>query len=204
MKQHHCLDCCCGFIFPGEDNFQPASLYSTAYEHRARTREFALGALQTLPLVVAAFPFGIVFVAMAHSGGLDFAITLGMSVIVFVGVSQLLAITLLLAASAMPVIILTVFVVNLQQMLYSANLMHHVERWVSAPQLADLGWARQQVLTPSNCFCCKMYVCTAGLTHATFTARACFSCVRNDAGIIRATTGKTIKTSLRPCSREMG
>ena len=82
-----------------------------------------------LPLVVAAFPFGIVFGAMAHSGGLDFAVTLGMSAIVFAGASQFIAITLLFAASAMPVIVLTVFVVNLRQMLYSANLMHHVAHW---------------------------------------------------------------------------
>ena len=95
----------------------------------SRTREFALGALETLPLVVAAFPFGIVFGAMAHGGGLDFAVTLGMSAIVFAGASQFIAITLLFAASAMPVIVLTVFVVNLRQLLYSANLMHHVAHW---------------------------------------------------------------------------
>ena len=94
-----------------------------------RTGQFALGALETLPLVVAAFPFGIVFGAMAHSGGLSYAVTAGMSAIVFAGASQFIAITLLFAASAMPVIVLTVFVVNLRQMLYSANLMHHVAHW---------------------------------------------------------------------------
>lgn len=94
-----------------------------------RSRQFALGALETLPLVVAAFPFGIVFGAMANSGDLSYAVTLGMSAIVFAGASQFIAITLLFAASALPVIVLTVFVVNLRQMLYSANLMHHVEQW---------------------------------------------------------------------------
>ena len=94
-----------------------------------RTGQFALGALETLPLVIAAFPFGIVFGAMAHGGGLDFAVALGMSAIVFAGASQFIAITLLFAASAMPVIVLTVFVVNLRQLLYSANLMHHVAHW---------------------------------------------------------------------------
>ena len=92
-------------------------------------KQLWLGALETLPLVVAAFPFGIVFGAMAHSGGLDFAFTLGMSAIVFAGASQFIAITLLAAATALPVIVMTVFVVNLRQMLYSANLMHHVEPW---------------------------------------------------------------------------
>ena len=92
-------------------------------------KQLWLGALETLPLVVAAFPFGIVFGAMAHTGGLSFAVTLGMSAIVFAGASQFIAITLLAAATALPVIVMTVFVVNLRQMLYSANLMHHVETW---------------------------------------------------------------------------
>ena len=96
-------------------------------EHRSR--ELWLGALETLPLVVAAFPFGIVFGALGHSIGLDFAVVAGMSAIVFAGASQFIAITLLAAGSAMPVIVVTVFIVNLRQMLYSANLMHHVERW---------------------------------------------------------------------------
>ena len=92
-------------------------------------KQLWLGALETLPLVVAAFPFGIVFGAMAHTGGLDFAVALGMSSIVFAGASQFIAITLLASATALPVIVMTVFVVNLRQMLYSANLMHHVEPW---------------------------------------------------------------------------
>ena len=94
-----------------------------------RNRQIWLGAAETLPLVIAAFPFGIVFGALAQSTGLDFAVTLGMSAIVFAGASQFIAVTLLATATALPVIVLTVFVVNLRQMLYSANLMHHVQHW---------------------------------------------------------------------------
>ena len=88
-----------------------------------------LGALETLPLIVAAFPFGIVFGAMASSTDLGMGVTLGMSSIVFAGASQFIAITLLASAAIMPVIVLTVFIVNLRQMLYSANLMHHAGAW---------------------------------------------------------------------------
>jgi 4-azaleucine resistance transporter AzlC len=94
-----------------------------------RARQFWLGALETLPLIVAAFPFGIVFGALSHSTGLSFAVAAGMSAIVFAGASQFIAITLLASATALPVIVITVFIVNLRQMLYSANLMHHVEHW---------------------------------------------------------------------------
>jgi 4-azaleucine resistance transporter AzlC len=92
-------------------------------------RQLWLGALETLPLVVAAFPFGIVFGAMAHGNGLSFAASIGMSALVFAGASQFIAVTLLASAAILPVIVVTVFVVNLRQMLYSANLMHHVEHW---------------------------------------------------------------------------
>jgi 4-azaleucine resistance transporter AzlC len=96
---------------------------------RNTINQLGLGALETLPLVVAAFPFGIVFGALAHSYGLGFAVALGMSAIVFAGASQFIAVTLLGTGTALPVIVLTVFIVNLRQMLYSANLMHHVKAW---------------------------------------------------------------------------
>ena len=39
---------------------------------KEKSLEMWLGALETLPLVVAAFPFGIVFGALAQGGGLGF------------------------------------------------------------------------------------------------------------------------------------
>ncbi|MFK8018475.1 MAG: AzlC family ABC transporter permease [Pseudomonadales bacterium] len=87
------------------------------------------GVIQTLPLVLAAFPFGLVFGALAHSYNLSLAATLGFSAIVFAGASQFIAITLLASSTAFPIIVLTVFVVNLRQMLYSANLMPFVHNW---------------------------------------------------------------------------
>ncbi|RLA39251.1 MAG: branched-chain amino acid ABC transporter permease [Gammaproteobacteria bacterium] len=103
--------------------------FPETYLMNYRTRQFWLGALETLPLILAAFPFGIVFGALANSNGLTFAITAGMSSMVFAGASQFIAITLLANGTALPVIVLTVFIINLRQMLYSANLMHHVAHW---------------------------------------------------------------------------
>ena len=61
---------------------------------KVQARQAWLGALETLPLVIAAFPFGIVFGALANTTGLGFAATLGMSAIVFAGASQFIAVTL--------------------------------------------------------------------------------------------------------------
>jgi 4-azaleucine resistance transporter AzlC len=107
---------------------------------KEQARQAWLGALETLPLVIAAFPFGIVFGALAHTTGLGFAATLGMSVVVFAGSSQFIAVTLIAAATALPVIVMTVFIVNLRQILYSANLMHHVESWPQPVRAALAFW----------------------------------------------------------------
>lgn len=87
-----------------------------------------MGARDTLPLIIAATPFAIVYGALAISQGLSEWLVMGMSVFVFAGASQFVAVTLLAASTAFPVILLTVFIVNLRHMLYSASLMPKVEK----------------------------------------------------------------------------
>jgi len=87
-----------------------------------------LGSRDTLPLIVAAIPFGIVYGAMAQSLGLTQWQAMGMSVFVFAGASQFIAVTLLASAAALPVIIMTVFIVNLRHMLYAASLMSTADK----------------------------------------------------------------------------
>ena len=87
---------------------------------------FFQGARDIIPLLIAAAPFGIVFGALAQSNGLSIAATMGMSLMVFAGSSQFVAITLIGVAAAVPVILLTVFIVNLRHMLYAISLMPKV------------------------------------------------------------------------------
>jgi len=98
---------------------------------QTRSGAFLNGARDTFPLILAAIPFGIVYGALAVAGGLSQAATLAMSLFVFAGSSQFIAVTLLASAAALPVIILTVFIVNLRHMLYAASLMPEVK---SLPQ----------------------------------------------------------------------
>lgn len=88
-----------------------------------RSNYFYLGARDTLSLVISAAPFAVVYGALATSLDLSFWFVMSMSVFVFAGASQFIAITLMLSATAFPVIILTVFIVNLRHMLYAASLM---------------------------------------------------------------------------------
>lgn len=95
-----------------------------------------VGARDTLPLTIAAIPFGVVFGALAVGSGLSQSMAMAMSLFVFAGASQFIAVTMIASATAVPVILLTVFIVNLRHMLYSATLMSQVRglpQWLRVP-----------------------------------------------------------------------
>ena len=98
-----------------------------------RRHEMLEGAKATLPLIIGAIPFGIIFGTLAGPSGLSAWGALAMSVIVFAGSAQFIALGLLAAGAAIPVIIATTFVVNLRHILYAANLVpkvrHLPQRW---------------------------------------------------------------------------
>ena len=103
---------------------------------KSNHKPFLLGVRDTLPLVIAATPFAIVFGALAVSNGVSEWFIMSMSLFVFAGASQFIAIALLATATAFPIILLTVFIVNLRHMLYSASLMPQmtkVSQWLRAP-----------------------------------------------------------------------
>jgi 4-azaleucine resistance transporter AzlC len=99
-----------------------------------RRSEFIAGLKDTLPLILAATPFGIIFGAQGISAGLSPAATMGMSLFVFAGSSQFIGALLVGQGTAIPVIVLTTFVVNLRHALYSASLAPYVkhlpQRWL--------------------------------------------------------------------------
>ncbi len=101
-----------------------------------RTTLLLRGMRDTLPLILAAIPFGILFGAAAISQGLSVFTTMAMSLFVYAGASQFIAVTLLASSTALPVILMTVFIVNLRHMLYSAALMPQVSKlkqWMRIP-----------------------------------------------------------------------
>lgn len=87
-----------------------------------KRREFLHGARDTVPMIVGAIPFGILFGALATSAGLSFYATMAMSLFVFAGSSQFVAATLIGQGVGIAVIVMTTFIVNLRHALYSASL----------------------------------------------------------------------------------
>jgi 4-azaleucine resistance transporter AzlC len=88
--------------------------------------EFRAGALDSLPMLFGAAPFAVIFGTLATTGGVSNAAAMAMSLFVFAGSSQFIALTLVTGGAGLAVIALTTFVVNVRHALYSATLRPHV------------------------------------------------------------------------------
>ncbi len=92
-----------------------------------RRQEFIRGVRDTLPLLLGAFPFGLIYGAVAVTSGLSLAAAMAMSAFVFAGSSQFIAVGLVAARTPVAIIVLTTLIVNLRHMLYSATLLPYLK-----------------------------------------------------------------------------
>ena len=81
---------------------------------------FNQGLRDQVPFILGNIPFGLITGAAAVSAGADPWLAMGMSVIMFSGAAQLAAISLLAQHAPAGIVVLTVLVVNLRLMMYSA------------------------------------------------------------------------------------
>jgi branched chain amino acid efflux pump len=108
-----------------------------------RLSSYLAGARDTVPMMVGAAPFGIIFGALVAAGPMALWHGQLMSATVFAGSSQFIALGLVASHVGLLVIWLTTFIVNLRHMLYAANLLPHVAhlpvrwRWLLAVLLTD-------------------------------------------------------------------
>lgn len=94
-----------------------------------QSKNFWSGVRAEIPLLIGVFPFGMIYGALAINAGLSTAAAQMMSSIVFAGSAQFITTQLVREATPGLIIVLTIAVVNLRHMLYSASL---------APYLASL------------------------------------------------------------------
>jgi len=102
--------------------------------------EFLAGVRAIFPLIVGAVPFGMIFGTLAAGSDLSFAGTLAMSIFVFAGSSQFIAIGLITSGTAVPLIILTTVVVNLRHLLYAVSLVPYLQKLSQIWKLALGFW----------------------------------------------------------------
>jgi len=91
-----------------------------------QNKQFWAGARSEIPLLIGVIPFGLIYGALAVNAGLSNAAAQMMSSMVFAGSAQF--ITAQLVHETVPgfVIVLTIAVVNLRHMLYSASMAPYI------------------------------------------------------------------------------
>lgn len=97
------------------------------------TKSFWAGVRAEFPLLIGVFPFGLIYGALALASGLSPAASQAMSSIVFAGSSQFVAAQLVHDAAPGLIIVLTIGIVNLRHVLYSASIAPYLKnlslRW---------------------------------------------------------------------------
>ena len=82
-----------------------------------------------LPVVMGYLPIGFAYGVLAINAGLTPFETIAMSVVVYAGSAQLMAVSLFAAGVNPFSIVLTAFVVNLRHLLFSASLSPYLQHW---------------------------------------------------------------------------
>jgi len=93
----------------------------------SHSKEFINGAKATIPMIIGAIPFGIIFGTLAESSGLSIWGAMAMSLFVYAGSSQFIAVGLLATGVGPVIIIGTTLVVNMRHLLYSTALVDKVK-----------------------------------------------------------------------------
>mgnify|MGYP001050696551 FL=1 len=84
---------------------------------------------QAVPIILGYLPIGFAYGVLAQKTGLSGVNTLAMSLLVFAGSAQLIAVGLFAAGAGPASIILTTFIVNLRHLLMSAALAPYLRGW---------------------------------------------------------------------------
>ena len=108
---------------------------------------FLAGVKGTIPLLVGAAPFGIIYGVIATGAGIPVLMAQAISLLVFAGSAQFIAAQLIGAGASGLVIVLTAFIVNLRHALYSASIAPYVKdlpprwKWALSYLLTDEAYA---------------------------------------------------------------
>ena len=91
-------------------------------------KDFIAGARGSLPILIGVIPFAMITGVAATSVGLTLMETIGMSVLVFAGASQMVVFQLMTAGSPWIIMVLTAWVINLRFTMYSATLAPYLQK----------------------------------------------------------------------------
>jgi 4-azaleucine resistance transporter AzlC len=98
-------------------------------QDKQRKSVWLRGVLAAVPIVLGYIPVGFAFGVLAEKAGLSLFNTIMMSLVVYAGSAQLIAVGLFASGLTPLSIILTTFIVNLRHLLFSAAIFPHVAQW---------------------------------------------------------------------------
>ncbi|CAK7053142.1 MULTISPECIES: AzlC family ABC transporter permease [Providencia] len=108
-------------------------------QHHSWQKAMMNGAVHTAPLNLAVIPWGVLAGSMAVETGLDFWQSLAMSAMVFAGAAQLVTLGLLNSGAGYITIIISVFFITSQHLLYGLTLRPQVKDFTT-PQRLSIGF----------------------------------------------------------------
>lgn len=103
-----------------------AEVFDPAPPTDTRPSEFLRGLRDTIPFMIGSIAFGVIFGTLATTSGLSPFATMAMSLFVFSGSAQFIAILLLGTGSGLWAVWFATLVLNLRHLLYAATLVDHV------------------------------------------------------------------------------
>ena len=93
------------------------------------------------PIIIGYVPIGFAFGILAASSGLTWLEAACMSLIVFAGSAQFIALDLIASGASPLFIIMMTFIVNLRHLLFSAALSEHVKDW----EPGEIAWFAYEI-----------------------------------------------------------
>jgi 4-azaleucine resistance transporter AzlC len=103
----------------------------------------ALGAREAVPIVLGYVPIGFAYGVLGRTAGIPLWAVVAMSVVVYAGSAQFIAVSLIDHGASAVALVATTFMVNLRHLLYSSAIAHRLEpmgrgrlAWVAA-ELTD-------------------------------------------------------------------
>lgn len=103
------------------------TIKSKIFSFVPKNSQVAQGFLKALPIVMGYIPVAFAYGIVAKETGLNLAMTILMSVIVFAGASQFIALSLLANFQSVPTIVITTFIVNLRHLLLSTSIAPQIK-----------------------------------------------------------------------------
>ena len=94
-----------------------------------RWRGPAEGAVRAVPIALGYLPVAFAYGVLSQKAGLSWWNTVAMSLLVYAGASQLIAVGLVAAGVGPTAIVLTTLVVNLRHMIMASAIAPHLKRW---------------------------------------------------------------------------